>query len=60
MSRRHARVVASGEGIALIDLKSKRGTWMGGERLAPYAKPVTIELGSTLRFGNVTLEVRQA
>lgn len=60
VSRRHARVVASGEGVAVIDLKSKRGTWVGGERLAPYAKPTVIEAGSALRFGNVTLEARRA
>ncbi|MGE5147235.1 MAG: FHA domain-containing protein [Candidatus Eiseniibacteriota bacterium] len=60
VSRRHARVVASGDGIALIDLKSKRGTWVGGTRLAPYAKPTAVEAGSMLRFGPVTLEARRA
>jgi FHA domain len=60
VSRRHARVIASGDGIALVDLKSKRGTWVGGTRLAPYAKPVAIEAGALVRLGTVTLEARRA
>ena len=43
---------ASGDGIALVDLKSKRGTWVGETRLAPYAKPAAIEAGTLVRLGD--------
>jgi hypothetical protein len=60
VSRRHARVLSSSDGIALVDLKSKRGTWVGETRLPPYAKPVAIAAGSRVKLGTVTLEVRRA
>ena len=60
VSRRHARLVRGDNGIAVIDLKSKRGTWADGTRLAPYAKPTPVAAGGSLRFGGVTLEVGRA
>jgi hypothetical protein len=60
VSRRHARVVRSEGGIALVDLKSKRGTWVGSTRLEPYAKPMPVEPGTFLQFGTVTLEASRA
>jgi pSer/pThr/pTyr-binding forkhead associated (FHA) protein len=60
VSRRHARLVRSGDGIAVVDLKSKRGTWVGSTRLEPYAKPTPIEAGMFVQFGTVTLEVVRA
>ena len=60
VSRRHARVVRSESGIAVVDLKSKRGTWVGNIRLEPYAKPVPVEAGMFVQFGTVTLEVARA
>lgn len=60
VSRRHARIVRHDGGIALVDLKSKRGTWVGSVRLEPYAKPAPIEADTFVQFGTVTLEVRRA
>ncbi|HEX7008187.1 MAG TPA: FHA domain-containing protein [Alphaproteobacteria bacterium] len=60
VSRRHARLVRQDGGLAVIDLKSKRGTWVGSRRLEPYDKPTPLEVGDLLRLGTVTLRVERA
>jgi hypothetical protein len=60
VSRRHARLVRSGAGFAVVDLKSKRGTWVGSARLEPYAKPVPVDEGTFVQFGTVTLAAARA
>ena len=60
VSRRHARIVRLDGGIGVVDLKSKRGTWVGSTRLEPYAKPTRIEAGTFVQFGTVTLGAGRA
>jgi hypothetical protein len=49
VSRRHARVVAAGDGYAIEDLGSSNGTYVDGERTpgAPIGPGTTITLGDT-------------
>ncbi len=55
VSRRHARVLASGEGLIVEDLGSKNGTWVNGVRLdAPRA----LADGDELRVGMGTMTCR--
>ena len=58
VSRRHARIVVSGEDAMLEDLGSKNGTYLRGERLAGPARLVD---GDEIRVGSaaVTLRVRK-
>lgn len=60
VSRRHARLVRLDGGLAVIDLKSKRGTWVGNRRLEPYDKPTPLAVGDLVRLGTVTLRVDRA
>ena len=60
VSRRHARLVRRDGGLAVIDLKSKRGTWVGGTRLKPYDAPTPLEADDVIRLGTVTLRVGRA
>ena len=54
VSRRHARIVVSPDGVEVEDLGSKNGTWVAGERIrgtAALTDGTTVRLGSeTLRF----------
>ncbi len=50
VSRRHARVVRKGGRFFIEDLDSREGTWVDGERLAPFT-PHRIEPGAEVRFG---------
>ena len=56
VSRRHAIVSAGGDGLAIEDLGSSNGTWIGDDRVSGTA---TIALGQTLRVGGTVLELRE-
>lgn len=59
VSRRHARIVVSGDGATLEDLGSRNGTYLGGERVV---KPTALDDGDQIRLGSVsvTFRVRRA
>ncbi|MEO3937385.1 FHA domain-containing protein [Dermatophilaceae bacterium Soc4.6] len=54
-SGRHARIFARPEGWFVEDLGSRNGTFLGGSRLTG---PVPVTMGSVLRVGRTTLELR--
>lgn len=54
VSRRHARLVLTPEGLKVEDLHSSNGTSIAGQSLTPY-HPATIAEGDTLRLGEVEL-----
>jgi hypothetical protein len=57
VSRRHARIVAMGKEIGIVDLGSTHGTWVSGRKLAPNAQPAAIESGSRVVIGGVSFKV---
>ena len=56
VSTRHARIAASGEQWFVEDLGSTNGTYIGAQRLS---QPATLQLGSQIRIGKTTLELRK-
>jgi DNA-binding winged helix-turn-helix (wHTH) protein len=50
VSRRHARIVVDGDGVALEDLASKNGTRVGG---VPVSQPVRLAKGDIVGFGAI-------
>jgi pSer/pThr/pTyr-binding forkhead associated (FHA) protein len=56
VSTRHARIAASGEQWFVEDLGSTNGTYIGSQRLG---QPATLQLGSQVRIGKTTLELRK-
>jgi DNA-binding winged helix-turn-helix (wHTH) protein len=58
VSRRHARIVVSGSGAVLEDLRSKNGTFLDSLKLA--ATPVPLRDGSELAFGTVLATYRES
>ncbi|MBY9074213.1 FHA domain-containing protein [Nocardioides sp. WL0053] len=56
VSTRHARIAASGDQWFVEDLGSTNGTYLGTQRLS---QPATIQLGTTIRIGKTTLELRK-
>jgi pSer/pThr/pTyr-binding forkhead associated (FHA) protein len=52
VSRRHARILVAGASVRVEDLKSKNGTFVGGERVVDGA---LLTDGDELRVGSVTL-----
>jgi pSer/pThr/pTyr-binding forkhead associated (FHA) protein len=56
VSTRHARIAASGDQWFVEDLGSTNGTYIGTQRLT---QPTTLQLGSTVRIGKTTLELRK-
>jgi hypothetical protein len=57
VSRRHARIVATPDGIGVVDLNSTHGTKVSGQEIAPYSEPVPVQPGAEISFGDVTLKV---
>jgi DNA-binding winged helix-turn-helix (wHTH) protein len=55
VSRRHARIVISGESLLVEDLGSKNGTTLDGRRLTT---PGRLNDGATIRLGSVSLLFR--
>ena len=56
VSTRHARIAASGDQWFVEDLGSTNGTYIGSARLT---QPTTITLGTKIRIGKTTLELRK-
>ena len=56
VSTRHARIAASGEQWFIEDLGSTNGTYIGSSRLT---QPTTLQLGTQVRIGKTTLELRK-
>jgi DNA-binding winged helix-turn-helix (wHTH) protein len=57
ISRRHARIVVSGDAATLEDLGSKNGTWLKGRRVEGR---VALADGDEFRLGSVPLVFRAA
>ena len=58
VSRRHARLTLNGDALQVEDLGSTNGTAVNGA-IAPGGVPVSLQIGSRLRVGDVELSVRQ-
>jgi pSer/pThr/pTyr-binding forkhead associated (FHA) protein len=56
VSTRHARIASSGDQWFVEDLGSTNGTYVGSSRLT---QPTTITVGSEIRLGKTTLELRK-
>jgi hypothetical protein len=56
VSTRHARIAASGDQWFVEDLGSTNGTYIGSQRLG---QPTTLQVGSQIRIGKTTLELRK-
>jgi pSer/pThr/pTyr-binding forkhead associated (FHA) protein len=56
VSTRHARIASSGDQWFVEDLGSTNGTYLGTQRLS---QPTTLQLGSQVRIGKTTLELRK-
>jgi pSer/pThr/pTyr-binding forkhead associated (FHA) protein len=56
VSTRHARIASSGDQWFVEDLGSTNGTYIGAHRLT---QPTTLQLGSRIRIGKTTLELRK-
>jgi pSer/pThr/pTyr-binding forkhead associated (FHA) protein len=56
VSTRHARIAWSGDQWYVEDLGSTNGTYIGAHRLA---QPTALQLGSQIRVGKTTLELRK-
>ena len=56
VSTRHARIATSNEQWFVEDLGSTNGTYIGSQRLS---QPTTLQLGSQIRIGKTTLELRK-
>ncbi len=56
VSTRHARIAASGDQWFVEDLGSTNGTFVGTTRIT---QPTTIALGTQVRIGKTTLELRK-
>ncbi len=56
VSTRHARIATSGDQWYVEDLGSTNGTYIGPHRLT---QPTAIQLGSQVRVGKTTLELRK-
>ena len=56
VSTRHARIAASEDQWFVEDLGSTNGTYIGSSRLT---QPTTVTLGTKIRIGKTTLELRK-
>lgn len=56
VSRRHARIVVSGDRATLEDLGSKNGTFLKGEAVT---RPAALSDGDRLRIGTVEMTIRR-
>lgn len=57
VSRRHARILRQENRVVVEDLGSVNGTFINGNRLAPYL-PETLSDGDTLQLGKLLIEVK--
>ena len=58
VSRRHARLMFTGEALQIEDLGSTNGTMVNGTGLSA-GKPVALQAGNKVRLGDVELAIRQ-
>jgi len=58
VSRRHARIVISGDRATLQDLDSKNGTYLRGKAVTG-PKPVALSDGDEIRIGTVVMTLRR-
>ena len=56
VSRRHARIIISGDSAAIEDLGGKNGTVVG---VTPVSEPAKLNDGDCIRFGCVSLTYRR-
>ena len=56
VSTRHARIASSGDQWFVEDLGSTNGTYIGSQRIT---QPTAIQLGSRVRVGKTTLELKK-
>lgn len=56
VSRRHAVIVATGDRLEIIDLKSTNGTFINGQRLQPF-KSYRLRHGDELIMGEVRVDL---
>ena len=56
VSTRHARIASTGDQWFVEDLGSTNGTYIGAHRLT---QPTTLQLGSKVRIGKTTLELKK-
>lgn len=54
VSRRHVKIQRTAAGFEVVDLGSRNGSWLNGERLAPN-KPYPFASGAELRIGKMQL-----
>ena len=52
VSRHHARLMVRGRTASVVDLGSKNGTWVAGERIS---RPTPLPDGTAIRFGSETV-----
>ncbi len=57
MSRQHAILLPSSEGLWIVDLDSTNGTWINGLFLQPGMK-YRLRSGDRIEFGSLTVQVR--
>jgi pSer/pThr/pTyr-binding forkhead associated (FHA) protein len=57
ISRRHALIRLADQGYEVIDLASRNGTWLDGQRLVPN-KAYPLKSGSLLRVGQERMLIR--
>jgi len=57
VSRQHAALIPTSEGLFLVDLGSKNGTWLNGLYLDP-GQQYPLKGGDQLEFGLMKIEVR--
>lgn len=57
VSRQHAAIIVEGDSARIVDLDSKNGTFVDGERVA---EPRPLRDGMTLRFGTMEMVYRWA
>jgi DNA-binding winged helix-turn-helix (wHTH) protein len=55
VSRQHARIVVGDEDVTIVDLESKNGTYVRGERIASATR---VQNGDEIRLGPVALTLR--
>jgi len=55
ISRRHAEIQWVNGKLQIVDLDSTNGTFVDGKKLSPKT-PVTIQVGSRIKLGNLELE----
>ncbi len=56
VSRRHLRLKSNGDSVLVEDVNSSNGTYVGGQKLQPFAL-TTVRAGTSLTLGGVTVRL---